>query len=59
MGYEARWENSQKICCVADTIEHVLGCICSLTSGKGKVYIYQFDENDRPSELIKVISITD
>jgi len=58
MGYEARWNNSQKICCCADTIESVLGCICSLTSGKGKVYIYQFDENDKPLELVKVITVT-
>jgi len=59
MGYEARWNNSQEICCSADTIDHVLGCICSMTSGNGKVYIYQFDKNDKPLQLVKVITITD
>ncbi len=59
MGYEARWDNSCNICCSASSIEQVLECICSMTSGNGKVYIYQFDKSDKPSQLVKVITITD
>ena len=58
MGYEARWNDSRNICCSADTIEQVLGCICSMTSGNGKVYIYQFEKGYDSLKLIKVITIT-
>ena len=59
MGYEARWNDNENKCCSADSIKSVLGCICSMTTGKGKVYIYQFDESNNPLKLVKVITITD
>ena len=58
MGYEARWNDSKNICCSADTIEEVLGCICSMTAGKGKVFIYKFSKDNKPFELVKVLTIT-
>ena len=59
MGYEGRWNNSEKICCSADSIEAVLSCILSMTTGKGKVFIYEFGKDGKISKLRKIITITD
>ena len=59
MGFEARWENSPYLCCSGDTIKDVVGCILSMTAGKGKVFIYKFGKDGRSREFVKAILITD
>lgn len=58
MGYEARWEDNKQLCCSVDTIENAISCICSLTTGKGKIYLYQFHDHQPPT-FIKIIEIID
>jgi len=57
MGYEGRWNDNKNHCCCADTIEGVVSCMCSMTSGKGKIYIYQFEDH-QPPQFLKIIRIT-
>jgi hypothetical protein len=59
MGFEARWNDNKGLCCSSDSIEEVVSCICSMTAGKGKIYIYQFNSDNQPLELVKIIEITD
>jgi len=58
MRYEGRWNDSPNNCCSADTIEGVVSCMCSMTSGKGNIYIYQFQDRNSP-QFIKIIEIID
>ena len=59
MRFEARWDNNPHLSCIGDTIKDVVGCILSMTTGKGKVFIYKFGKDGRSREFVKVILITD
>lgn len=58
MRFEARWDNNSNCCCSSDTIEDVLGCILSMTTGKGKVFIYEFGKDGKIGKLVKIFTIT-